>query len=113
MKKSLAATAIAATTIGGVAAGATLFTPGLAGAQDADGATEEQVREFGSHMADALQPLIDDGTLTQSEVDAVIAALEAAAPEGGRSHGARGRGGLNQGNGEIAEILGMDSEALG
>ncbi len=108
MKKSLAATAIAATTLGGVAAGATLFTPGLAGAQDTDEATEEQVREFGTHIAEALQPLVDDGTLTDSQVDAVIDALEAAKPEGRGHHGPRGF----RGAGEIAEILGMEPQEL-
>ncbi len=36
-------------------------------------------------IADALQPLIDDGTITQEQADAITAALEAAAPvRGGR-----------------------------
>ena len=117
MKKTLAATAIAASTLGGVAAGAALFVPGSAGAQEgADETGETAGREFGAHIAEALQPLVDDGTLTESQVDAVTGALEAARPEGprdgGRGHGNFGRRGP-AGGGEIAEILGLEPQELG
>ena len=59
ISKGVAATAIAASTLGGVAAGAALFTPAIAGAQD----TAEEAVET-SRLADALQPLVDDGTIT-------------------------------------------------
>jgi len=117
MKKTLAATAIAASTLGGVAAGAALFVPGSAGAQEGVDETGETAgREFGAHIAEALQPLVDDGTLTENQVDAVTGALEAARPEGprngGRGHGDFGRRGP-AGGGEIAEILGLEAQELG
>ncbi len=117
MKKTLAATVIAASTLGGVAAGATLFVPGSAGAQDGvDEVGETAGQEFGTHIAEALQPLVDDGTLTEGQVDAVTGALEAARAEGfaGRGHGREGVGQRGPaGGGEIAEILGLESQELG
>ena len=105
MKKSLAATAIAATTLGGVAAGATLFTPVIAGAQD--GAETEAEAPESSHLSDALQGLVDDGTINESQRDAVVATLqEARAERGGhRGHGPRGAG-------VIAETLGLEGAEL-
>ncbi len=113
MKKTLAATAIAATTLGGVAAGAALFVPGSAGAQEGvDDVGETAGQEFGAHIAEALQPLVDDGTLTEDQVDAVSGALEAARPEGFGHRGGHGQRGP-AGGGEIAEILGLEAQELG
>ena len=51
-----------------------MFTPVIAGAQDgddADSSTEERVRPDPSErIAEALQPLVDDGTLTEAQVEA-------------------------------------------
>ena len=113
MKKTLAATAIAASTLGGVAAGAALFVPGSAGAQeDVDELSETAGQQFGAHIAEALQPLVDDGTLTEGQVDAVTDALAAARPERPRGHAEFGRPGPARG-GEIAEILGLEPQELG
>ncbi len=113
MKKSLAATAIAATTLGGVAAGATLFVPGVVGAQDgAEEVAPDPGAKHSESITEALQPLVDDGTLTASQVDAVIGALEAARTERSGRGGPGGPGGPG-GSGELAEILGLESEALG
>jgi len=111
MKKSIAATAIAATTLGGIAAGAALFTPVVAGAEDA--LTEEAAPES-SHVSDALQGLVDDGTLTESQRDAVVDALQEYRAENG---GPRGRRGHGPGAGVVADVLGLEGseirEALG
>jgi polyhydroxyalkanoate synthesis regulator phasin len=41
----------------------------------------------GEFLQETLQPLIDDGTLTQEQADKVIAALQEARPFAGRGHG--------------------------
>lgn len=41
-----------------------------------------------AHLAEALAPLVTDGTITQAQADKVIAAIDAAAPD----HGPRGGG---------------------
>lgn len=105
MKKSLAAAAIAATTLGGAAAGATLFTPVIAGAQDSADTGAEAPES--SRVSDALQGLVDDGTIDESQRDAVVAALQEARAErsGHRGHGQRGTG-------VIAETLGLEPTEL-
>ncbi len=113
--KKLTASLIAASTLGGAAAGATLLAPGIAGAQDDVDPVEETetVRpEFGERITEALQPLVDDGTLTDSQVDAVVGALEEARPEDGgrRGHGQRGNRGA--GAGVVADILGLEGSDI-
>ena len=118
----LTASLIAASTLGGAAAGATLLAPGMAGALDGTTPAEESetVRpEFGERITDALQPLVDDGTLTDAEVDAVVNALEEARPEdGGRGqhgpgqHGPGQRGPGQRGAGAIADILGLEGSEV-
>ena len=106
--RGVAATAIAASALGGLAAGATLFAPGLAGAQDdTEAPTEEApVRpDFATSVAEALQPLVDDGTISADAVDDITEALEAARPE---RHHHRGFGG----GADIAGVLGMEPDDL-
>lgn len=113
MKKPLAATLIAATAISGAAAGATLLAPGVSGAQDTTPAPstapgpDVQRRDPAAHITEALQPLVDDGTLTDSQVQAVVDALQAARP----ARGDHGQGRPNLDN--LAEVLGTDAETLG
>ncbi|MEZ5247285.1 MAG: hypothetical protein R2707_19520 [Acidimicrobiales bacterium] len=114
MQNKTLATAAVASTLGGALAGATLLAPGLAGAQDdvdAPDAVEETVRpEAGDRITEALQGLVDDGTITQAQLDAVVETLLAARPEGGmREHG--GRHGF-EGGADIAGILGLDQSEL-
>ncbi len=124
MKKPLAATLIAATTLGGVAAGATVLGPGFAGAQDSTDPAPSTAPDFngekpdrGAHLTEALQPLVDDGTLTEDQVEAVVGALESARPERGQfpgqhsGQGQRGPGGPNLES--LAEVLGTDAQSLG
>jgi len=109
----LTASLIAASTLGGAVAGATLLAPGIAGAQDDVDPVEETetVRpEFGERITEALQPLVDDGTLTDLQVDSVVGALEEARPEDGgrRGHGQRGP----RGAGVVADVLGLEGSEI-
>jgi len=113
MKKPLAATLIAATAISGAAAGATLLAPGISGAQDSTPAPSTapgpdfQRQDPATHITEALQPLVDNGTLTDTQVQAVIDALQAARPQRG-DHG-QGRPNLEN----LAAVLGTDADTLG
>jgi hypothetical protein len=89
MRKKLAAAALSASLLVGGAAGAALFVPGVAtAASSASGAVAPQ------WMTDALDKLVSDGTIDQSQADAVSQALEAAKPadRGGDHHGGGGMG---------------------
>ena len=81
IKRSVAITAIAASTLGGVAAGAAFFTPVIAGAQDDVVEAEQAAPERGERISEALQVLVDDGTLTEAQRDAVVDAIVARAEE--------------------------------
>jgi len=111
MKKPLAATLIAATAISGAAAGATLLAPGISGAQDTTPAPatapDFQRQDPAAHITEALQPLVDNGTLTDTQVQAVIDALQAARP----ARGDHGQGRPNLDN--LATVLGTDANTLG
>src|SRR5262245_36054254 len=70
-----------------------------------------------ARLQEILAPLVEKGTITQSQADAVIAAIEAARP-GGREgpHGGFGRGPGGPGKGfgldAVASILGMTTDEL-
>lgn len=114
MKKSLAATAIAATALGGAAAGATLFTPVIAGAQDAPEAPADAdtlAAPESGRLTEALQGLVDDGTINESQRDAVVTALQEYRAENGGPRG-HGHGHGPRGGGVIAETLGLEPTEL-
>jgi len=115
MQKKFLATAAVASTLGGAVAGATLLAPGLAGAQegaDTPAPTEEMVRpDAGERITTALQGLVDDGTLTEEQVQAVVDALREARAELGQ-RGPRGHRGAPLGGADLAEILGLEQDAL-
>jgi len=115
MKKKTLATAAVASTLGGALAGATLLAPGLAGAQDdvdTPDAVEETARpEAGERLSEALQGLVDDGTITQAQLDAVVDTLVEARPERG-DRGPRGHHGGLAGAADLAEILGLEQADL-
>ena len=94
MKKVLAATMVAAMLITGAA---------VASAQEAP-ADDGTVTETVTTVADVIQGLVDDGTLTQEQADAVTAALQ--------EHRANrpGKGGAHLT--EIAEVLGLTVDEL-
>ena len=111
IKRSVAITAIAASTLGGVAAGAALFTPVIAGAQDDAAEAEQAAPERRARISEALQVLVDDGTLTEAQREAVVETLQNALPDRGEFRERLGQRGP-RGAGEIAEILGLEGSEI-
>jgi hypothetical protein len=104
--------------LGGGAAGLVLTGSTLASAQVADvtgtvsdpAATTAPAKAKGDWAKSALDPLVANGTITQAQEDAVIAALDAARP----AHGLGGKGG-HHGFGNLsaaASALGMTEADL-
>jgi hypothetical protein len=95
--KRLAKAGLALGLIGGSAAGFALSTPGVSGAQT-DSTTPSTTTSAATkpdreaHLRETLKPLLDNGTLTQAQVDSVVGALKAAEPIGGHRGGSRGVG---------------------
>lgn len=87
MNKKLVSISLGAGLAAGSLAGM-IAVPAISSAQTADttaAATTGQGRpDPSAHLADTLKPLVDAGTITQAQADAVIAALKTNAPEGGR-----------------------------
>jgi polyhydroxyalkanoate synthesis regulator phasin len=110
MKKSLGAALAAALVVGGLT-GAALGGPGLAAAAGNAGGAVTWVQ-------DALDGLVDDGTITQDQADAVEAALDEARPGRGPGHGhGHGHGrrdGSHHGAGlaAVAEALDLSADEL-
>lgn len=127
MRKIIATTAIAATLLGGGAA-ALLGSAGSANAQSATVTATDTATSTApvavdptSKLTAVLQPLVDAGTITASQRDAVVTALAAAGPIGGGRgmggpggpHGPGGRGGLaGEDLDVVAKALGIDSATL-
>ncbi len=111
IKRSVAITAIAASTLGGVAAGAAFFTPMIAGAQDDVVEAEQAAPERCERISEALQVLVDDGTLTEAQRDAVVETLQNARPDRGEVRERLGQRGP-RGAGEIAELLGLEGSEM-
>lgn len=118
MKRRIVATAAAASLLVGSAAGAVVVGPGLAGAADGDGesSAEGQKKRPGrsEKIREALQSLVDDGTIDAAQADAVASTLAESAPRGGRG-GPGGRGGGHHRGGSltvVAEAIGIDADAL-
>ena len=122
----LVALGLSAGLVGGGAAGMILGTPGLSGAQyDATISTvvdDEPARGHGpdrlhpsERLAEILAPLVEDGTITQAQADAVIEAIvDAGPPPRGRHRGGRPGPGWRAGRGldAAAEVLGMSRSDL-
>lgn len=111
MKHRAAAIGLTVGLLAGGTAGVALGVPALSGAQETTTPSSEETDrpDRGQHLRDALQPLVDEGTITQAQGDAVIAALEAARPAGGPGMGRHGPGpGLDA----AATALGMSQDEL-
>lgn len=138
MNKKVTAIGLTAGLIAGAGAGFLLESSGNAGASNngsvvaaAAGVTANSNANDTSTGTDAaadqadraarlqsvLQPLVDDGTITQAQADKVIAALQAAGPMGGGhmgGDGGHGPGGGMRGAGldSIATLLGITTDEL-
>ncbi len=109
MNKKMAAAGLAAGLVAGTGAGFLLSITGSAGAAgsttaaltaaadddttaDTASTDTDRAAEHAARLTEVLQPLVDDGTLTQAQLDAVIGALGDAGPIGGGHGGPGGRG---------------------
>lgn len=76
--------------------------------------------EMGTRLRETLQPLVDDGTITAEQADAVTAQLVESRPERGEGEGHgpgghRGRPGMfaaGVGSEALTDLLGIDAEEL-
>lgn len=122
MQKRFALVGLAAGLTVGSVAGVTLGAPSLVSAQTATDATTETTAPGpatteGSAdrawFAEALAPLVADGTLSQAQADAAVEALEDARPERGPFGGHRGWGLWHRlGLDAAAEALELSSDDL-
>ncbi len=134
-KKKLITTGLLAGLVAGGGAGMILTSTGFAGASSSGavavtavddstptdaGTSDPGDRPDGSsRLADVLQPLVDDGTITADQLTAIVSTLEAARPMGGHGDGmgpgGRGMGGRGMG-GEgltaVADALGLTVDEL-
>jgi hypothetical protein len=130
MNKTIVAAGLAAGLAAGGAAGFALGVPGGAGAQTPDttvpestapaeestapaedATPEEGESARGAWMTEALAPLVEEGTITQAQADAVIAALQEAKPERGGPGGGFGmRGGAQLE--AVATAIGISEDDL-
>ena len=118
MKKRLAAAGISASLLAG-AAGFAIGVTGTAGAQSgsptttAPGATKPNPDTY---LRDALKPLLDNNTLTQAQIDAVVKALQDARPagKGGRPgpHGGIGGGPFGADLSGAATAIGVTADEV-
>ena len=105
MRKTVTSTVIALSLLGGGAAGVALAAPSIASADDATTTASESPPQW---MTGALSKLVDDGTLTQAQADAVAAALDAAKP----AMGPGGPGGRGPGLSAAATAIGVSADDL-
>ncbi len=136
MNKKLITTGLFAGLVAGSGAGMILTSTGFAGASGSNvaavsvvddstttdtgtagsGDTSESVDrpDRSARLAEVLQPLVDDGTITADQLTAIVSTLEAAGPMGGRGdgrgHGGRGMGG--EGLTAVADALGVTVDEL-
>jgi uncharacterized protein YidB (DUF937 family) len=115
--------------LAGTAAGLVFGVPGLSSAasgstpaavvqQVDDDTTTDAPAEMGTRLRDTLQQLVDDGTLTAEQADAVTTLLVESRPERGEERGGHGRhggiGGFGRGvaSEALTDLLDLDAEEL-
>jgi polyhydroxyalkanoate synthesis regulator phasin len=104
--------ALAATlALAGLAGGAALITPQVAGAQEVTTTTTTTeaaslLTRFTEHIRSAIQGLVDDGTITAGQADAVAGTLASQMPFKGH------RFGHFKGLDVVADTIGIEVEAL-
>jgi hypothetical protein len=91
-------------------------TPDTSDAETPDAETRDaDTKESGGWLRDALAPLVEDGTITQAQADAVIAALAEARRDRGPGYGPGRHGGFGRrgiGLDAAAEALGVTEDEL-
>ncbi|MEY4173073.1 MAG: hypothetical protein RI900_238 [Actinomycetota bacterium] len=127
LNKKVTAIGLAAGLLAGAGAGLALELSGSAGASNsanvmvaADSSTNPGPGAMpgapmgrGVDFTAVLKPLVDDGTLTQEQADKVVAALQAAAPQGGPGMGGRGGRGMGAAHLDIvATVLGITADEV-
>ena len=110
--------------LAGTAAGLVFGVPGLSSAASASPAalvqqadetpTDDARPDPGARLRETLQALVDDGTLTSAQADAVAAHLVENRPERGEGRqGHRGRAfGLGVASEALTDLLGIDGQEL-
>ena len=120
--------------LAGTAAGLVFGVPGLSSAastdvavsqaalvQQTDTTTEDAPVEMGTRLRESLQDLVDGGTITDAQADAVTAHLGENRAERGEFRDGEGRGGHRSGPGmfgrgvaseALTDLLGIDGEEL-
>ena len=113
--KRLAKAGLALGLIGGSAAGFALSSPGISGAQSdsttpstTTPSTTDAKPDREAKLRESLQSLLDNGTLNQAQVDAVVTALKDAGPIGGHRGGRGGGADLSV----AASTIGVTAEEL-
>ncbi len=90
MRKKIAATAMGAALLAGGGLGTALLAPTTATAASSSSSSSSSSTKTdaqrGAWMTAALKKLVNAGTITQAQADAVAKALESARPEGGPGH---------------------------
>lgn len=122
MNKKLTAIGLTAGLAAGGLGGLILAVPAISGAQtstteaadasalSAPAAAPADRPDPATHIAEVLKPLVDDGTITQAQADAVSAALVADHQAHEGDHGKGGRGGPK--SEVLAQALGMTADEL-
>ena len=126
MNKKFVIAGLTAGLVAGSGAGLILSQSGFAGASSAPaivatvgdstgtGTADQGRPDPSTRIAEVLQPLVDNGTLTQAQLDTVVQTLVDNMPQGGRGgrgdHGGRGEHG---GRGQRGEHLEAAATALG
>lgn len=74
--------------------------------------TTDERPEVGERLRETLQPLVDDGTITGTQADAVTEHLVENRPERSRRVNRRGVDGHGRNGTVVADLLGVDNETL-
>jgi hypothetical protein len=112
MRRSIAAVTVAASLLAGGAAGTVLASPVIASAQTASSDSGSTSSNPISWVANAIKGLVDNGTINQSQADAVTEAVEAARPPHGGPGGPGEHGRRGPGLSVAASAIGIDESAL-
>jgi gas vesicle protein len=127
MNKKFVIAGLTAGLVAGSGAGLILSQSGFAGASsapaivatvgDSTGTADQGRPDPSTRIAEVLQPLVENGTLTQAQLDTVVQTLADNMPQGGRGgrgdHGGRGGRGDHGGRGQRGEHLEAAATALG